>query len=180
MNKLALAAQIEGLGGLELCYPADLQDTVLLRHLLHDYGFGVSSVNVRSRRTGRWLRGSFSSASAAERAEVVDDFCRAIDLAAEVGSARISACPLNDGHDYVFETVEFSYYLQEVGYTDDWYAYDVMSKEIDTVETFNVVTRLTRRLEAPAARIDRAQMAETMAARNPGRALDYLYGAVLR
>jgi xylose isomerase len=292
-DKFALAAQIEGLDGLELCYPADFQDTVLLRHLLDDHGFGVSSVNVRSRRTGRWLRGSFSSASAAERAEVVDGFCRAIDLAAEVGSPRISTCPLTDGHDYVFEmnyldayrcaeetfaaicahnpqlrvcieykwndprtrcllasagetlafcqsvgaenlgvtldlghallagerpaqsvallaragklfyvhlndndrhwdwdmipgafnvwdTVEFFYYLQEVGYTDDWYAYDVMSKEIDTVETFNVVTRLTRKLEALAARIDRAQMAEIMAARNPARALDYLYGAVLR
>ena len=75
-----------------------------LKSLLDGYGFGVSSVNVRSRRTGKWLRGSFTSPHAAERAEVVDDFRRAMDLALEVGSSRISTCPLNDGHDYVFET----------------------------------------------------------------------------
>ncbi len=291
-SKFGVAAQIEGLDGLELCYPADFQDLRLLQQLLDDHGFGVSSVNVRSRRTGKWMRGAFSSASAAERAEVVDDFRHAIDRAAEVGSSRISTCPLNDGHDYVFEmnyldayryaeetfaaicthnpqlrvcieykwndprtrclfasagetlsfcqsvgadnlgvtldlghallagerpaqsvamlaragklfyvhlndndrnwdwdmipgafnvwdTVEFLYYLQEVGYTDDWYAYDVMSKEIDTVETFNVVIRLTRKLERLAGRIDRAQMGEIMVARNPARALDYLYGDVL-
>jgi xylose isomerase len=291
--KFALAGRIEGLDGLELCYPADFENVSLLRQLLDDHGFGISSVNVRSRRTGRWLRGAFSSASAQERTEVIADFGRAIDLAAELGSPRISTCPLNDGHDYVFElnyldayryaeetfaaicahdpqikvcieykwndprtrclfasagetlsfcqsvgaenlgvtldlghallagerpaqsvallaradklfyvhlndndrnwdwdmipgafnvwdTVEFFYYLQEVGYTDDWYAYDVMSKEVDTVETFSVTTRLTRKLETLAGRIDRGHMAEIVATRNPARALDYLYRAVLR
>jgi len=291
-EKFAVAAQIEGLDGLELCYPADFGDVGLLRSLLADHGFGVPSVNVRSRRTGKWLRGSFTSPHAAERAEVVDDFKRAMDLAAEIGSRRISTCPLNDGHDYVFEmdyldayryaeetfsaicehnpeikvcieykwndprtrcllasagetlafcqavgaqnlgvtldsghallagerpaqsaamlaragrlfyvhlndndrnwdwdmlpgafhfweTIEFFYYLEEVGYADDWYAYDVMSKEIDTVETFNAVIHLTRRLEALADRIDRQEMAGIMSERNPVRALRYLYDTVL-
>jgi len=233
---------------------------------------------VRSRRTGRWLRGSFSSASAAERAEVVDDSCRAIDLAAEVSSARISTCPLNAGHDYVFEmdyldacryaeetfaaicahnpqlrvcieykwndprtrclfasagetlafsrsvgaenlgvtldlghallagerpaqsvallaradrlfyvhlndndrhwdwdmipgafnvwdTVEFFCYLKEVGYTDDWYAYDVMSREIDTLDAFNVVTRLTRKRDLPLRALQSAWYALSLRAR---------------
>lgn len=292
-EKFALAAQIEGVDGLELCYPADFGDVGLLKSLLADYGFGVSSINVRSRRTGRWLRGSFTSPSTTERTEVVDDFRRAMDLAVEIGSPRISTCPLNDGHDYVFEMnyldayryaeetfgaicehdrqvrlcieykwndprtrclfasagetlvlcqsvgaenlgvtmdighsllagerpaqsvamlsragklfyvhlndndrnwdwdmlpgafnlwefVEFFYYLKEVGYDDDWYAYDVMSKEIDTVETFNTVTRLTRKLESLADRIDRQQMAAITAERNPVKALDYLYDVVLR
>jgi xylose isomerase len=291
--KFALAAQIDRLDGLELCYPADFQDVGLLKSLLADHGFGVSSVNVRSRRSGQWLRGAFTSAQAAERAEVVADFCRAMDLALEVGSSRISTCPLNDGHDYVFEMnyldayryaeetfaaicahnqdvrvcieykwndprtrcvfasagetlsfcqtvgadnlgvtldighallagerpgqsvaflaranklfyvhlndndrnwdwdmlpgafnlweyVEFFYYLREVGYDGDWYAYDVMSKETDTVETFNAATGITRKLESLAERIDREQMAAIMAQRNPVRALDYLYATVLR
>ena len=291
-KKFDAAAQIEGLDGLELCYPADFDDVGLLKTLLSDHGFGVSSVNVRSRRTGRWLRGAFTSARAEERAEVVDDFQRAIDLAVEVGSPRISTCPLNDGHDYVFEMnyldayryaeetfsaicehnrdvrvcieykwndprtrcllasagetlafcqtvgaenlgvtldighallagerpaqsvallaragklfyvhlndndrnwdwdmlpgafnlwefVEFFYYLREVGYDGDWYAYDVMSKEIDTVETFNTVTHLTRKLEALADRIDRQQMEAMLAERDPARSLRYLYDTVL-
>ena len=102
-EKFVVAEQIERLDGLELCYPADFADVGLLKSLLANSGLGVSSVNVRSRRTGRWLRGAFTSAHAEERAEVVDDFRRAMDLALEVGSSRISTCPLNDGHDYVFE-----------------------------------------------------------------------------
>lgn len=290
--KFEVASQIERLDGLELCYPADFDDADLLKSLLDDYGFGVSSINVRSRRTGRWLRGAFTSAEAGERAEVVDDFKRAMDLAAEIGSPRVSTCPLNDGHDYVFEMnyldayryaeetfsaicehgrdvkvcieykwndprtrcllasagetlafcqsvgaenlgvtldighsllagerpaqsvamlaragklfyvhlndndrnwdwdmlpgafnlwefVEFFYYLNEVGYDDDWYAYDVMSKEIDTVETFNAVTHLTRKLESLAGRIDRQKMTAVMAERNPVEALRYLYDTAL-
>ena len=291
-EKFAVAAQIEGVDGLELCYPADFEDVDLLKSLLDGHGFGVSSINVRSRRTGKWLRGSFTSARAEERAEVVDDFRRAMDLALEVGSPRISTCPLNDGHDYVFEMdyldayayaeeafgaicehdrdvrvcieykwndprtrclfasagetlsfcqtvgaenlgvtldighallagerpaqsvallaradklfyvhlndndrnwdwdmlpgafhvwefVEFFYYLREVGYDGDWYAYDVMSKEIDTAETFSTVMRLTRRLEGLADRIDRQRMGAMLAERNPVKSLDYLYDAVL-
>ncbi len=34
----------------------------------------------------------------------------------------------------LWEFVEFFYYLGELGY-DDWFAYDVMSKEIDTVKS---------------------------------------------
>lgn len=292
-EKFSQALQVEGLNGLELCYPADFSDPVLLKKLLADSGLGVPAVNVRSRRTGKWLRGSFTSQSAAERAEVVSDFKRAIDLTLEVGAQRITTCPLNDGHDTVFEMnyfdayrfaeetfaqicahqpevkvcieykwndprtrcllasagetaafchsvgapnlgatldighallagerpaqsiallaragrlfyvhlndndrnwdwdmipgafhfwefIEFLYYLKDAGYTDDWYAYDVFSKEIDTVETFNTVTALTRKLEAMAERIDRQQMANLLEQRNPARSLRYLYDHVLK
>ena len=291
-EKFAVAAQIDHISGLELCYPADFDDVPLLKQLLSDHGFGVSSINVRSRRTGRWLRGSFTSAHSEERSEVVDDFRRAMELAADLGSPRISTCPLNDGHDYVFEMnyldayqaaeetfaaicehnrdirvcieykwndprtrcllasagetlafcqavgadnlgvtmdighsllagerpaqalallhragklfyvhlndndrnwdwdmlpgafhlwefVEFFYYLNEIGYTDDWYAYDVMSKEVDTLETFNTVTYLTRKLESLAARLDRAKLSELMVTRNPARTQRYLYETLL-
>ena len=66
-----------------------------------------------------------------------------------------------------------------MGYTDDWYAYDVTSKEVDTAETFSTVTHLTRRLEAMADRIDRRHMAALMASRNPVKTLRYLYDTVL-
>lgn len=291
-EKFKVAAQIEGLDGLELCYPADFEDVGTLKSLLADHGFGVPSINVRSRRTGRWLRGSFSSARAEERAEVVDDFRRAMDLASELDAPRISTCPLNDGHDYVFEIdyldayrfaeetfsaicehnreikvcieykwndprvrcllgsagetlsfchavgaenlgvtldighailvkeraaqsvamlaradklfyvhlndndrnwdwdmlpgafhfwefLEFFYFLKEVGYADDWYSYDIMSKETDTVETFNAAFHMTQVLEALTERIDQQQMALLMVERNPVRTMRYLYDTVL-
>jgi xylose isomerase len=291
-EKFALAKQVENLDGLELCYPADFADVALLKSLLQDNNFDVAAINVRSRRAGKWLRGAFSSQSAAERAEVVDDFKRAMDLSVELGAPRISTCPLNDGHDYIFEMnyldayrfaeetfaaicahnravrvcieykwndprarcllgsagetlafcqsvgapnlgvtldighallsrerpaqsaamlaraqrlfyvhlndndrnwdwdmlpgafhfwefIEFFFYLKEVGYTDDWYAYDVFSKECDTVETFNVVTHITRKLEAYADRIQRDEILKIMMQRNPNQSLRYLYEQVI-
>lgn len=287
-EKFRMASEIKGVDGLELCYPADFENFDLLKKLLSDYGFGVSSVNVRSRRTGKWWRGAFTSESKTERREVVDDFKRAIDSAGELGVYRISTCPLNDGHDYTFEMnyinayqyaketfraicehnpdvkicieykwndprvrcflasagetaafcnsvgvdnlgatidighsiqtgerpaqaasllaeagrlfyvhlndndrnfdwdllpgafhfwefVEFFYYLKELDYTDDWYAYDVMSKEIDTIETFETVTEVTRKLEKIADNIDRDQMGKLMVERNPAKTLRYMY-----
>lgn len=291
-SKLKLASKVERLDGLELCYPADFEDVHLLKKLMMDYGFGVSSINVRSRRQGKWLRGSFTSSIQSERKEVVEDFKRAMDLAAEIGSPRISTCPLNDGHDYVFEMnffdaykyaeetfsaicehnrdikvcieykwndprtrclfgsagetlafchsagannlgvtldighsiqagerpsqslamlqragklfyvhlndndrnwdwdllpgsynffefIEFFFYLKEAGYDNDWYAYDVMSKEVDTVRHFNLVTKLTRKLEEVSAKLDREKVLELMKNRNPNDSIEYLYDTLI-
>jgi xylose isomerase len=288
-DKLAMAAAVEGCDGVELCYPADFADPKQLKALLAQHGLGVSAVNFRSRRTGQWWRGSFSSDSAQERQEVVDDLRRAMDITAGLGCQRITTCPLNDGTDFPFEAdpvalydhaaetlsaacahnrdlriglefkrsdprarslfgtagetaafcmltgadnlgatldighalyggespaqaaallaranrlfyvhlndndghwdwdmipgihhtwafVEFFYTLDKLGYRDDWYAFDVVVKEHDTVETFNTVMALTRQLEAMAAGIDREKMATLMEARDPGRTMGYLYG----
>ncbi len=292
LEKFKLASSIRELNGFELCYPADFEDVKLLKKLLSDYGFGISAVNVRTRRNDKWWRGSFTSAAESERSEVVDDLKRAMDATRELGASRITTCPLNDGHDYAFEMnymdayryaeetfaaicahdpdikicieykwndprvrcffasagetlsfcqsvgadnlgatidighsiqtgerpaqaaallaranrlfyvhlndndrnfdwdlmpgafhlwefVEFFYYLKELGYTDDWYAYDVMSKEIDTVETFDTVLAVTRKLESLAEKIDRRKMGKLLTERNPAQTLRYLYETVV-
>ena len=290
-EKIEIASKIKGVEGLELCYPQDFKNPAELKSLLQSHGLGVSAINARSRRQDRWIRGSFTSEDAKERAEVVDDFKLAMDIAQEFGTDRITTCPLNDGHDYVFEMdylaaydyaadsfhkicqhdpkvricieykpsdprvhcllasagetlafchsvgdqnlgvtldfghsilsgerpaqaaamlhrakrlsyvhlndndrawdwdmlpgafnlvelIEFFYYLKEIGYTDDWYGYDVMSKEVDTSENFDAVVRLTRKIEGLASRIDRDRMKEVMKLRNPVRALMTMYDMV--
>jgi xylose isomerase len=102
-DKLAMIARTSGCAGAELCYPDDFADLPLLRSLLADLGIGVSALNFRSRRPGQWMRGSWTSESAAERQAVVDDARRLMDLAAELGVKRVTNCPLNDGSDGVFE-----------------------------------------------------------------------------
>lgn len=287
-EKLALASRIEGIDGLELCYPADFEDPDHLKALLDRYGFGVSAINFRSRRTGKWIRGGFTSASADERQDVVDDFYRVMDHAADLGCNRVTTCPLNDGHDYPFEvdyehlyayaeetfskicahnrdvrvciefkwndprarclfatagetlafcqsvnadnlgatmdlghsllgrerpgqavvmlaranrlfyvhvndndrnwdwdmipgayhfweSIEFFYYLHRSGYTEDWYAYDVLPKEVDTAYNFSTAFAITRQLEEMAARIDDAKVAALSAVRNPADSMRYLY-----
>ena len=83
------------------------------------------------------------------------------------------------GAFHLWEFLEFFYYLKEVGYTDDWYSYDIMPKEIDTVETFNATFYMTRKLEALTERLDREKMSALMAERNPVKSLRYLYETVL-
>jgi len=102
-EKFALAARVGGIDGFELCYPGDFGNTSRLKELLAEHNYGVSAINFRSRRTGSWLRGSFSSADAVERQQVVEDFYRVMDHAADLGCNRVTTCPLNDGTDYVFE-----------------------------------------------------------------------------
>lgn len=105
-----MAGKIDGINGLELCYPADFENIPELKKSLLDNGLEVSAINVRSRRQGKWLRGSFSSSDKRERVEVTDEFKTAMDTALEVGTKRITTCPLNDGHDYIFEMNYFDAY----------------------------------------------------------------------
>jgi xylose isomerase len=290
-EKFEIAKQVERLDGLELCFPADFEDVNLLKTLLADNNFGVSAINVRSRRQDKWIRGSFTSEDKKEREEVADEFKQAMDLAHEVGTTRLSTCPLNDGHDYVFEMnyldaykyaeetfssicdydssiklcieykindprtrclfgsagetlsfcqsvgannlgvtmdfghsvlagerpaqalsmlhlagklfyvhlndndrnwdwdllpgayqvnelIEFLYYLRKVGYLNDWFAYDVVSKEVDTVAHFSLVTKLTRKFEDLATKIDINKMDSLMKKRNPNDTFEYFVDSV--
>jgi xylose isomerase len=286
-QKLEMASRIEGLGGLELCYPADFADFNLTASLLKRYRLGVSAINFRSRRTGRWLRGSFSSHLEAERREVLEELKGAIRFAEELGCNLVSTCPLNEGSDYLFEMdyaealegfenaireaaterplvqialeyklsdprarsllgtageclafcqqvglpnvgvtldighslyagerpsqaavmlsraqrlfyvhlndndkfwdwdmlpgaynfwdfIEFFYYLRKIGY-DRWFAYDVFAKEVDTVETFSVAIRVTKKLMSIANRLDDKRIRELLDRRNPTDSVDYLF-----
>jgi xylose isomerase len=287
-QKFEMASNIEGVEGLELGYPEDFNSISELKELLLKYNFGISAINFRSRRSGQWWRGSFTSAIATERREVVDDLKKAMDAAAELGCNRITTCPLNEGSDYIFEMdyikaydhaaeafakaceynpdmricieykmsdprarcifgtagetaafcqlvnsdnlgatldighalyagerpaqsaallsktkrlfyvhlndndgrwdwdllpgayhlwdfVEFLYFLKKLGYDDDWYSFDIFPKELDTVETFNAVSQLTRKLEAITDRIDPEKMEALLAERNPNKTILYLF-----
>jgi len=102
-DALDWVGELEGADGLEVCYPADFEEEGQLVELLNRHQLGVSAVNFRSRRTGKWWRGSFLSESPAERTEVVDDLRRAMDHAAQLGCHRVTTCPLNEGTDVPFE-----------------------------------------------------------------------------
>lgn len=287
-EKVKTASQVEGVDGLELCYPADFGRPDELRRVLEDCQLGVAAVNYRSRRTGKWWRGSFTSEKASERQEVIDDLKRAMDFASELGCNRVTTCPLNEGTDIPFEAdygrmydhasetlsaacahnrgvqvcieykksdpmghcllrgagdtaafcqmvgsqnlgvtldighslyaderpaqsvalltraerlfyvhlndndgqgdwdvlpgayhfwefVEFFYALRKAGYEDDWYAFDVLPKEIDIVRHFTAVVKLTRKLEEITDRIDVGRMGQLQLDRDPSQTASYLY-----
>ena len=287
-EKFGMLSQIKGADGVELCYPADFENVAELKGLLVRHAMGISGVNFRSRRTGKWWRGSFISEKPEERRELVEDLKRAMDLTAELGCDRITTCPLNDGADTLFEVdyiraydyaaetfaavcahnrsiricieykksdpiarcilgtagetaafclmtgavnlgatldighaiyaeerpaqsaallakanrlfyvhlndndgrwdwdmlpgafhlwefVELFYTLRKLGYDNDWYAFDVYPKEIDTTENFSAAMTLTRKLEAITDRIDISTMERLLRERNSAKTIPYLY-----
>lgn len=289
-DKIRLAAQVDNLSGLELCYPEDFGDFDELKRLMEEHNLGVPAVNFRSRRDGRWWKGAFSSAIAAERREATEDLLKAAEYARRFGCNRVTSCPLNEGHDYPFEmdygkaydafenvlreaadsardvrfcleykwteprarcliatagealslcnrvgrdnvgvtldfghsiyagerpaqsltllhrenrlfhvhlndndknwdwdmmpgaynfweTVEFFYYLKKIGY-DDWYSYDIISKEHPHIEVFNAATFATLKLKEIADRVDPDVMEGILAERNPPKAVRYLFSLV--
>ena len=151
-EKFKLASQINHISGFELCYPADFGNLQELSMLLAQYKMGVSAVNFRSRRTGKWQRGSFSSAIESERREVVEDLQIAMDLAQKLGCDRITTCPLNEGHDYIFE----------MDYTK---AYDAMERAIGDAASYNKNVRISieYKLNDPRARCLLGGAGETLA-----------------
>ena len=97
------AGAAEGCGGVELRYPVDFGDVQAVKDGLARNSLGVSAVNFGSVRNDRWLRGAWTAENSADRQEAVDDFKRCIDIAADLGTNRVTNCPLNDGYDYPFE-----------------------------------------------------------------------------
>lgn len=287
-EKLQMASRTEGCAGVELCYPDDFADMPLLRRLLADLNLGVSALNFRSRRPGQWMRGAWASENAADRQAVVDDCCRLMDIAGEMGVGRVTNCPLNDGADFVFEmdyaraydfaaegyaavaayrpdvrlcieykpneprarslfdtaggtlafvqmvgagnlgvtldmghalaagerpaqsaallaragklfyvqlndndgafdwdlppgvlrfweTLEFLYALPRLGYSGDWFSFDIVPKEFDPVQVYGEAFTMTRKLESIAARFEPQRIAELVSARNPTATMSYLF-----
>ena len=287
-EKLAMAAQVQGAEGVELCYPTDFEDPKELAALLKKHNLGVSGVNFRSRRDGKWWRGSFISEYSSERNEVVEDLKRAMDAAAELKCDRVTTCPLNEGADtpfemdylraydhaattlgaacahnremricleykisdpmarclvgsaaetaafcqlvgadnlgatldighailsgerpaqsaallakanrlfyvhlndndgkwdwdmlpgayHLWETVEMLYTLRKIGYDNDWYAFDIFSKELDQVENYTAAMTLTRKLEEITDRINPELMETFLREKNASKTIPYLY-----
>lgn len=102
-EKLKLAAQIPGLDGVELKYPADLQDVVETKRLLRDLELTVAAVNINLKGPIKWRYGSLTSVRPEIRADAVRDLKIALDIAAELGTDLVTCCPVADGHDYPFE-----------------------------------------------------------------------------
>jgi xylose isomerase len=79
------------------------------------------------------------------------------------------------GAFHLWEFVELFYTLRKLGYDDDWYAFDVFSKELDIVENLSAGMRLTRKLEEITDRIDEVRMEQLLTALNSSKTIPYLY-----
>jgi len=102
-EKIELASQVKGLGGLEMVYPFEFEDIEEVKRLLKAYDLECASVNVNVKAEAKFHRGSFTSTDPEVRAEAVRYLEKGMDVAAAMGCYIATVCPLADGHDYPFE-----------------------------------------------------------------------------
>lgn len=109
-DKIRLAAQIDGVEGVELKYPKDFDDIKSTRGLLDGHGLACSAVNVDIKDATHFRFGALSNNDPDKRRKAVNLLQEGLDTAAEMGIDLVSTCPLADGYDYPFQ----------IDYCDAW------------------------------------------------------------
>lgn len=111
-EKIAAAAKVEGIKGIEPVYPFDFVEfrPDNYKDLLGQYDLEVSSVNINIKTDPIFHHGAITSPDPGVRAEAVAYMKAGMDWAAELGTNLVTMCPLADGHDYPFE----------INYTQAW------------------------------------------------------------
>lgn len=82
---------------------------------------------------------------------------------------------LTPGVIHFWETLEFLHVLPTLGYSGDWFSFDIVPKEFDPVQVYGRAFAMTRKLEAIAARIDDVRIGELKRARDPTETMAYLF-----
>jgi xylose isomerase len=102
-EKFALVTQVKGITGIELKYPADFKDPVLVRQLLEKHELSLSAVNANIKNVEFFRFGALSARSEETRSHAVEILHEAMDVAASFGIDLVTICPLADGYDYPFQ-----------------------------------------------------------------------------
>jgi xylose isomerase len=93
----------------------------------------------------------------------------------------------NDGHwdwdmipgvYHFWDFIELFYTLTQLGYDNDWYAFDVFPKEQNTIEVFSTAMQLTRKLEGFAQKIDEDFMKKLQTRHNAAEIAAYVYSLI--
>ena len=102
-ERFALAGQIPGVQGIELKFPFDFEDRVLIHNLLEQHELVLSAVNVDTKDAAHFRHGALSARDEGARRHAVDLLCQGMDMAAEFGTDIVTTCPLADGYEYPFQ-----------------------------------------------------------------------------
>jgi len=102
-EKIALVSQVEGITGIELKYPGDLDDSMMVKNLLDQYELQLSVVNVNTKAVTHFRYGTLTARSEKARRTAVQLLKEGMDIAAEMGVGLVTNCPLMDGYDYPFQ-----------------------------------------------------------------------------
>jgi L-rhamnose isomerase len=104
-ERFRLAGSIEGVGGLEMHYPTEINDQTYrpMKALASDLGLEIVMLTPHHWVDPRWRYGQFSNPDPKLRREAVDFARRTMDIAYEIGAHYICYWPAQDGYDYPFQ-----------------------------------------------------------------------------
>ncbi|MFP3895946.1 MAG: sugar phosphate isomerase/epimerase family protein [Anaerolineales bacterium] len=102
-EKFELISQIDGLDGIELKYPFDLEDVDLAENLLKRHDLELSAVNVDIKDATHFRYGALSARSTQAREKAIERLSAGMDIAAKLGAKLVTTCPLADAYEYAFE-----------------------------------------------------------------------------
>lgn len=105
LDRIKQVSQVQDLAGVELNYPALLNEDNLadVKTVLRETGLAVSNVSLNVWGAGKWGLGSLTHPDPRIRADAIELMQRGLAVSKEAGSGLVSFWPGQDGFDYPFE-----------------------------------------------------------------------------
>ena len=102
-ERLRLVSQMNGIDGVEVVYPYEVQKKGDLGKLLTHYALKLSAINVNVKAEPEFLLGGLTSKKKETRVKAIRFIKEAKDFAKSVGADKVTCCPLGDGYEFSFQ-----------------------------------------------------------------------------
>ena len=102
-EKFQMVAGMDGIDGVEVVYPYEVDKPEQLKGLLDKYDIKMAAVNVNIKAEPEFRNGGLTSGTKEIRDRAVRFIKKAKDFAEEVGADKVTCCPLSDGYEFSFQ-----------------------------------------------------------------------------
>ena len=101
-ERLKLVSEMEGMTGVEVVFPYEVNDAEQLLKLLKQYQLDIAAINVNVKAEPEFRNGGLTSVDPGIRKKAVSFIKQAKDFAKTVGANKVTCCPLGDGYEFNF------------------------------------------------------------------------------
>lgn len=101
-EKLKMVSEINGMSGVEMVYPYEINNADILKKLLVKYNLNLAAINVNVKAEPEFKNGGLTSKDKGIRDKAVRFIKEAKDFASKVGADKVTCCPLGDGYEFNF------------------------------------------------------------------------------
>ena len=102
-EKFELVSQMEGMNGVEVIFPYEINDAEKLKKLLNQFNLGIAAVNVNVKAEPEFRDGGLTNNDPAIRQRAVQFIKDSKDFAEAVGADKVTCCPLGYGYEFNFQ-----------------------------------------------------------------------------